>query len=194
MPVKKLISLSFLILTPFWAAAADNREVTITQQGKTTVLTEEENELVLKKEAFTIGFFNKAYGDEADFATAIAAFPEDEPLSRVHSGIAVEEVPYLAAGTGMSATDTGYTALFYNPEGHHYLYYQDEQHKRVQLVARKGDWLQLSWTVSAVNTDNEERTFAAAGLENLYLVIFTDADRNGYIDEGELRKLSIRFE
>ena len=190
--MKSFIAL-LLAALPLLSAAQNPNDVTITQNGKTILLKDGDNELVLKKAGFAIQFFCERYTDEAFNAVKIAAFTDKASLDKVSIGANSEEVPYLGPYTGIAGDQLGYSSIFLNNEGHHYLYYKDEEDRRATLIAEKDGLLNLEWKPHSFYLDEEDKEFADAGITTFYLVIFTDSNKDKKVDRGELKKVSITF-
>ncbi len=192
--MSKATILLALIGFPLMAFAGGKKEVTITQEGRTVLLKEVENEVTLKKMAFSIRFCNKRYTDDAPAATMIAAFTDKASLDKIKTGVTAKEVPFFAPGTGLAADATGYSSIFLDNEANHYLYYKDESDKRANLVADDKGMLTLEWMPHSFYLDGKDTEFADAGVNTVYLVMFTDYNRNGIVDKDELKKVTLTFE
>lgn len=162
-------------------------------QGEKKIALGDHESVKIKKEAFTIRFHSPRYSEDAGNALQVAVFENKTLLDKAHTGMPLSEVPYLSPGSGMAAEPEGYPYIILNPEGHHYLYYFDERDKRVDLAGQQGEWLTLDWTAEAFLVNGERRLFRDAGITDIYLVLFFDANHNRRIDEGELKKLSLTF-
>ncbi len=189
----KLFIIFLLATAPLWCNAQNPNRISIVQEGKTILLQEGDNELKLNKAPFSIQFFCKRYSDEAFNAIQIAAFTDKASLDKVAVGVNADEVPYLAPYTGIAADQLGYSSIFLNNEGHHYLYYKDEEDRRATLIAEKNGLLKLEWQPHSFYLEEEDKEFAESGITTFYLVIFTDSNKDKKVDKEELKKVSITF-
>lgn len=191
--MKKAATFLALICLPLMALSAGKKEITITQEGRTVLLQDEENKIMLKKAAFTIRFYNKRYTDDTPYATMISAFTDEASLGKVRVGVKTEDTPFFSPGTGLAADQTGYSAIFLDNEANHYLYYKDEKDKRADLVSDDKGILTLEWTPHSFYLKGKDTQFADAGISTVYFVMFTDNNRNGIVDKGELKKVTLTF-
>jgi hypothetical protein len=191
--MKKIMALVILILLPSMLLAHQEKYSCIYQKGKKIYLSEEYTQIELKRQAFTIRFYNSRYTDDRYYATRIAIFTDKTLLDKAQAGLKDSEVPYLAPYTGLAADSLGYSAIFLDGEAHHYLYYKDEQDRRVKLVSESQGVLELEWSPHSFYIDGQDKEFSEAGVDRMYMVIYSDRDLDGVIDQHELRKVAITF-
>lgn len=191
--MKNIQLLLLLIMLPAGVMATQEKYNSISQKRKRIYLNKEYTELELKREAFTIRFSNRRYTDDAHYATRIAVFTDKELLDKVMTGVNVNEVPYFAPYTGIAADSFGYSSIFMNNEGHHYLYYKEEQDKRANLVSESNGVLELEWSPHSFYLDEQDKDFATAGIDRFYIVIFSDRDLDNTVGFGELQKIAVTF-
>jgi len=86
-----------------------------------------------------------------------------------------------------------YDTIIISNTGHHYLTYENEKEKRVNLISRNQDILQLEWKISAAFYEEKDIPFSDLKLTALYLVIFIDNNLNDIIDNAELKIIKLVF-
>jgi hypothetical protein len=150
----------------------------------------ENSSIMLKKAPFSIRFFSKAYETESNrlYSAKIIVLQKED--SRISPG---ENIPAFAPGTGLAAYREGYESAEITNEGHHYLYYENENDKRVDLVSQKDDMLELDWKITAFSFEDKNFPVAALKQKALYFYIFIDRNLDEIIDEGELRAVKVLF-
>ncbi len=175
----------------------DKTSISIYQNGAEKVIVPGQTSVDLKRDPFSIRFFNRAYNGEAqEFnSTQVAALLSKEELAMVKSGIRTENVPFFAPGSGMAPASSGaYDLLIFNNYGHHYLFYENENSKRVLLLKDYGEYKKLEFSISTLLIKGEEMSVESNDLDEFYLVIFTDRNLNKTIEAEELYKLILKFE
>ncbi len=178
-------------------SARDKTSISIYQNGAEKVIAPGQTSVDLKRDPFSIRFFNKAYNGEAqEFnSTQVAALLSKEELAMVKSGIRTEDVSFFAPGSGMAPASSGaYDLLIFNNYGHHYLFYENENSKRVTFLEDHGDYKKLEFPINNLLVDNEEVAMENIALNEFYLVIFTDRNLNKVIETEELYKLTVKLE
>ncbi len=174
--------------------ANDSKEgVTISQQGVTHALLDENVDITLEKKKFEIRFMLRPYNEKENNVLRVAASATNEIFEKIHRGDKINDVEFFAPGTGMAADDGGYTSIFIDDKAHHYLYYSNEEDRRAKLIFRQNDLLLLEWQVSSFTMGRKESPFEKSGLQRFYLVIVNDINNNNTIDPGELNKVVITF-
>ena len=169
-------------------------DVAIVQDDKKQVLTETSETITLKNEPFKIQFYNKAYNPEEKrfYATQIAALDSKEALESLQTGLETGETSVFSPGTGMAPAQSGqYDDFIVNNYGHHYLFFENEERKRVQKTGIKEDLLLLEFSVNSVLKEGETFQLGEDDISTLHIAILTDRNLNKTIDEGELHKIII---
>ena len=102
---------------------------------------------------------------------------------------------YFEPGTGMAPGYNGkYDTLLVSGQSHHYLLYESESDRRVDLISKKANILELQWNISGVNfRQTKDLSFSEMKKSTLYFVIFLDRNLDDIIDEGELKVVTVNF-
>ena len=173
----------------------DIQSVSIFQNNKEVLINGEKGKIENKD--FAIRFFCKQYnGEKKEFFSArIVAFSEPEELARIHTGMSKSESICFGIGTGMAASKGGaYEELIFNNDACHYLLYEDKTSKRVDLIGREGDHLNLEFWVQTIIKDGKRFAMNELDATTFYLAIFIDRNLDEIIDEGELTKVTLLVE
>lgn len=153
--------------------------------------------ITVTPEKFSFQFYNKKYKPEkqAFYAIQLASFLDIKELEKVKIGQKTAEVPFLEPGSGMAPHASGqYEALFLNRFGHHYLFYQNADKRRLNLIKTQGEQLQLEFVIKTLSIDGKEEQISETDVNEFYVVIFIDRNLNKIIDERELSKLTIQLQ
>lgn len=154
--------------------------VFVYQNGKEIPISNYYQIVELEKEDFSIRFFGGLYAYDSYelYMTKIAAVPSKSHLKKIDDQININELPYFSAGSGLAAEETGYSALYVNDYGHHFLYYFNEEDRRVDLLSRNKNRLKMEFNIAKINVAGEDFDVKDAPLEELNLAVFiTDSLR-----------------
>jgi len=193
------VIISIILMLSFnWSLAQDNTQnsVTFTQGDNLYKINKDTDSIVLDRKPFSIKYFGKQYDDKNEkfYAAQIAVLENPKDLSLLKIGQKTENISYYEPGTGMAPDkDDFYTMVFITNEGHHYLMYENEKEKRVNLISKNKDILELEWKISGAFYDDKDVTFSELKISTLYFVIFIDNNLNDIIDAGELKTIKVRF-
>ncbi|MDQ2177855.1 ankyrin repeat domain-containing protein [Marinifilum sp. D714] len=169
--------------------------VYVFQNGTELPISTQSDTIEIDKSKFALRFYNKRFdlANEKFYATRIAAFYYVSRLPVVETGMAIDTIECFAPGTGMAtAKNGGYEALRFNSSAHHYLFYQNEKNKRVNLLGSLGDMLKLEFEIDSLNFMGYSTAMSEIKVSEFYLLLFTDRNQNQIVDQGECKKITIR--
>lgn len=166
------------------------------QDDEWTELSENEMELTVRKKAFDFQFLVEQYNADTKHFHAIqlAASKDKDSQYKANIGMNVNEVDFFSPGTGLSAgREEGYQHLFLNNDGHHYLFYESENNKRVNLVGKHDNLLRVNFGVNSFYIDGRTELIKDTEIDKIYLTILYDRNKNQIIEKNELRKVTLKF-
>ena len=152
--------------------------------------------IIINNSNFSLRFFAKPYNaDNKDFnAVQVASFINAKDLDLVNIGDKISEVKYFGLGTGMAPSHINkYESLYLTSEAHHYLMYDRDGDKRVNLLEDYGDYLKLEFEIKNLIYNDQEEKLSETSLLFFYLAILIDHNANGIVDSGELTKISVQL-
>ncbi len=168
--------------------------ITIYQNGIEVV--GRDNIFYMDTAAFSIHFYNKMYdADNNKFYAArlVAEYSEDQ-IPTIKPGLSINSIPCFMPGTGLAANASyGYTSLTMSSTAHHYLYYQDEEHKRVNKIGEKKGYSLFEFSTDSLNFWGEYESMQQTKVSQFYLALLIDRNLNGMVDEGEYQIITIRI-
>ena len=166
-------------------------------QGDSIYLVDKNTDsILLNREPFGLRYFCKQYDEKRKkyYAAQIAVLENSEDTTFLKIGQSTKEIPYFESGTGMApGTNEMYDTVFVTNTGHHYLTYENENEKRVFLISKSKDILELEWKISAAFYKEKDVQFSELKLSTLYFVVFIDNNLNGVIDKDELKIIKVKF-
>ncbi len=196
--------IAIIILLPLFTACKSLFITNSTQeplvyvcQGEQEIpVTEVQSVVNIGAGEISIRFFNQPYDTESGRFNAmrIAAILDVSQIPPIRSGMPVDSVPCFRPGTGMACARSGrYNALIFNPNAHHYLYYENEESKRLRCLGAVREQLKLEFTVDSLSIWRQTESLTQTSVDEFYLVFFNDKNLNKLIDDGEWGQLTIRI-
>lgn len=150
----------------------------------------------MKKIPFEFRFTTKPYNAKKQefYAAQIAGFTTSKAFKAVEVGMHVNDVEFLADGTGMATDTTGYYSEFnLNVPAHHYVFYDPKSSERTNLLETHKKHVKVSFPITHFNDNGMVYPLDQYPGKIVYFVIFMDYNLNKIIDNGELRKLEVEF-
>ena len=166
------------------------------QGDKAHPLLKENDTMTLDRDEFHIRYHAKKFDPNKKKPYALRIALMQHPDDKIHPGTNVETLDYFRLGTGMANSDN--TELIIADACNNYIFYQNENEKRADLLSQNGDDLLLdidvkSLYVSVSKLDSKSVALKDTEMRDLWFVIWYDADLNNKIDKGELKKVHLRF-
>ena len=164
------------------------------QDGKEILLSKNQS-ITINRDEFSIRFYNKKYNsDTREFYCAqIAAFLNLEDLKKIKVGEKKENLSCYKPASGMAAGRNGYEFLIFNKNAHHYLMYENQKNRRLNLLETKGLDNKFEFEIKGIISNKKKIEMSETQLSEFYLSILIDRNLNGIIDENELTKLTIKI-
>ena len=174
-----------------------NNNVKFIQGDSLFVVTALSDTIELERKPFSIRYLGKRYNAEQKkfYAASIAVLENIKDIGHLTVGMSTSKTTYLEPGSGMAAASDGYgDTLLVTATGHYYLFYETESEKRVNLISKKANILELEWNISGFDlSETTDRSFSRMKKSTLYFVIFFDRNSDEIIDEGELKVVTVNF-
>jgi hypothetical protein len=171
--------------------------ITIEQDGKRINITQNTTEINLDKMPFSLEFEVFPYNPEKEkwYAVQIAATANKDNLKYFKEGEIGDQNPFLSPGTGMASEEgKPYSSMVIRDDGNHYIYYENESHRRADLVEKKDNGkVRLKWNVNLFWVDDKEIEIAKSSFKEIYIMIFIDNNLNKIIEKGEYNLLKLKF-
>lgn len=192
-----LIGLFLTLVIRVEGQALISNDVTFIQGDSFYAVSAESDTIELERKPFSIRYFGKRYNpDQRQFyAASIAVLENTKDIGHLTVGISTSKTTYLEPGSGMAAASNGYgDTLLVTATGHYYLFYESESKKRVSLISKKANILELEWNILGFDmSETTDRSFRRMKKSTLYFVIFFDRNIDEIIDEGELKVVTVNF-
>ncbi len=170
----------------------DINTIYLFQNGIEKKLLNFEKAIEIKRKPFSLRFFNKAYdGKNKKFhSVQIAALLDKKELNEIRVGMKIDDATCFSPGSGLSADKDGYKTLYFGNFGHHYLFYENEQSKRLNLLKKRGEFLKLEFNINSFTLDGKKYSINDFELDSFYLALLNDVNLNGIIEINELTKIT----
>jgi hypothetical protein len=197
--VTKIILISITIFTtPFvdFGQKKINNSLTFIQGDSVHILNSGTTSITLERKPFSIRYFNKRYDSKRNhfYANQVAVLENPNDTLNLKVGQNTANTSYFQPGTGMApGTNIMYDTIVVTNTGHHHLTYENQNDKRVYLISKNKNILELEWKISAINYHEKDVQFADLKLSILYFVCFNDGNLNDVIDFGEMKIITVKF-
>lgn len=166
------------------------------QDNKTFHISKQSDSLVLERKPFSIYYYGKKYNSEKEefYSAQIAILDNAEDTLLLKSGKPTYEITFFEPGSGLAPYENGmYDTVFITNSGHHYLIYENENEKRVNLISQIENYNEFEWKIKAVHYQEKNISLSDITINTLYFVIFMDRNLNEIIDTNELKIVTIQF-
>lgn len=166
------------------------------QDNRTFLISKQSDSLVLERNPFSIHYYGKKYNSKKEkfYSAQIAILDNAEDTLLLKSGKPTYEIPFFEPGSGLAPYENGmYDTVFITNSGHHYLIYENENEKRVNLISQIENYNEFEWKIKAVHYQGKNISLSDITINTLYFVIFMDRNLNEIIDTNELKIVTIHF-
>ncbi len=173
-----------------------NQSIFIIQNGMERLVDDKHSEIEISKGRFSIEFYNKKYNAEKQefYAARLAVFYDTLMVPEISEGMSINAIKCFMPGTGMAANvNNEYSILMLNPNAHHYLYYENEQNKRMVLKEEERTVCRFSLSVDTLSLWQEPVSMHNMQMPHLYLALLIDRNLNGIVDKGEYTFVSVKI-
>ncbi len=174
-----------------------SNDVTFIQGDSTYVVNAFSDTIEMERKPFSIRYFGKRYNAEQKkfYAASIAVLGSLKDIGLLTVGMSTSKTAYFEPGSGFAAGNNGYDdTLLVTATGHYYLFYETETDKRVNLISKKANILELEWNISGFDlSETTDRSFSRMKKSTLYFAILFDRNLDEIIDEGELKVVTVNF-
>lgn len=194
--IKKTLSVIFFLISLLSFSQA-NSTLKFYQNDKLLPISKN-NEISLKKQAFSLTYFYKKYKDEpqAYYALQICFLKNKKELENFKIGTLVSEIQNFKEGSAFKYEKDGkYDTMVIGTQVHNYLYYANEKTHSVELLQNLRNDFEGRWTVNDFIDEETKIDGKLSKLKEkvLYMVVFKDENLNEIIDQGELLTYTLKF-
>lgn len=146
----------------------------------------------IRNKEFAMVFLQKAYNKKKEvFHTVQVNTTQNiDIFNSVAVGKNMVEIECFSPGSGLAMRDGNNPELMLVDYGHHYLYYENEDDRRLTKLGTKGDYYYLEWRLDPLQ-HNPDATKNDDGDIVIYVSIIIDRNKNKQIDDGELWKIQL---
>lgn len=166
-------------------------------QGNNRYISNNQNDiLIIERKPFTIRYFIKRYDvkKETFYAMHVAVLDNAQDTIGLYVGQKINEIEFFMPGTGLASSENGYyESIFITNKGNHYLFYQDENDNRSQLVSSLNNFLELDWHISSAIYQEQQYSIEMLKMQSLFFVFLKDNNLNEVVDTNELKIIEVKF-
>lgn len=144
-----------------------------------TIYSDKRSKVKLERKPFIISLPNKSVDD----VFQVCIWTDDSIFKKVQVGLATKDVSFYSPGSGMAAERNPHATIYVDDIAHNYLYSE----RLVKLATNRH-----GISISTLGLDGKD--YSVTEQEgSLYFVIFTDVNKNKFIDKGELEYFAFEF-
>lgn len=172
-------------------------EITISQNQTNKIITKENEPINLKKQPFTIQFQSKFHNSKKENFNGlkITIVKNEADLQVIEEGNPINLIPFFEEVSAVLPDSDGfYSSAVISDYVHHYLFYENDTNKSIQLISKKNEIGLFEWTVDRFYLDGKEFPIESLKENKLTFILLNDFNSNKIIDTDELRILRIQFD
>ena len=200
----KVILLSLGLFLVFYSNAEPRQNINdyiIFQSGEEQTVPVYQGVVTIKRDAFSIRFFNKKYNEKKNksYDVRLAGFLKKHEWGKIESGLEIEKSSFFQDGSAYAITQEGnYNGFFFSDEddylgGSHHLVYGHPDIKTASLLKKEGEYFKLEFKIESLFLKGKLVRIADTSLSEFYIVFLNDINLDGIADEDELTKVVIKF-
>lgn len=187
----------FFFVSSISFAQSFNNEIIFLQNEISKTISTENDEITLRKKAFKIQFQSKFYNSKRENFNGlkITVFKDDIYLPVIEEGMPINLIPFFEDLTMVVTDDNGfYSSIFINNYVHHYLFYESDTNRNIQLISKKNEIGLFEWKVDRFYLEGKEFPIESLKENKLTFILLNDFNSNKIIDADELRIVKVTFE
>lgn len=176
------------------SAQAQNK-VQIYQNEIALEISPKTKKVKIKKNSFAFRFYQKSYSEAEEYAIHLAAFSDKAEWKKLKAGTHKNQTTCFRTGSSRAGyNDKPYPSLLIENNSSHYLYYENENSKRLKLLDEKGAYLWLEFEVDKLEYEGKINLVAESQLSQIYIAVWIDRNLNETIDTEELYQFAIKLD
>lgn len=204
LPTKNLfyLMIKFLIFILFFVSnllSAQNfsNEITILQNGSHKIISTENERIHLKKQPFSIQFHSKFHNSKRENFNGlkVTIVKNEAELQVIEEGNPINLLPFFEEVSAVLPDSNGfYSVAVISNYVHHYLYYENDTNKNIQMLSKKNEIGLFEWNLSRFYCAGKEFPIERLKENELTFIFLNDFNGNKIIDADELRIVKVLFE
>lgn len=172
-------------------------EIIIVQNETSKTISTENKRIHLKKQPFTIQFYSKFHNSKKENFNGlkVTIVKNESDLQVIEEGNPINLIPFFEEVSAVVPDSDGfYSSAVISNYVHHYLFYENDTNKNIQLISKKNEIGWFEWNVSRFYLDGKEFPIESLKENKLTFIFLNDYNTNKIIDADELRILRIQFD
>ena len=172
-------------------------EITIIQNETNKIISKENDRINLKKKPFTIQFYSKFHNSKKENFNGlkVTIVKNEADLQVIEEGNPINLIPFFEEVSAVLPDSDGfYSAAVISDYVHHYLFYEDDTNKNIQMISKKNEIGLFGWNVDRFYSEGKEFPIESLKENKLTFIFLNDFNSNKIIDADELRIVRVQFE
>lgn len=195
--MKKIFIIIILFVSNLITAQNFANEITIVQNDINKTITKENERINLKKQPFTIQFQSKFHNSKKENFNGlkVTIVKNEADLQFIEEGNPINLIPFFEEVSAVFPDSDGfYSSAVISNYVHHYLFYENDTNKNIQLISKKNEIGWFEWNVDRFYLDGKEFPIESLKENKLTFIFMNDYNANKIIDADELRIVKVQFD
>lgn len=195
--MKKFFTIIILFVSNLITAQNFANEIIIVQNDINKIITKENELINLKKKPFTIQFQSKFHNSKRENFNGlkVTIVKNEADLQVIEEGNPINLIPFFEEVSAVLPDSDGfYSAAVISNYVHHYLFYENDGNKSIQLISKKDEIGLFEWYVDRFYLEGKEFPIESLKENKLTFILLNDFNSNKIIDADELRIVRIQFD
>ena len=196
--MKKIFSITILLFSTFSLYCQENfyDKITFVQWDIISQINKKTEIIFLERRPFSIRYHNKKYDSENSlfYSTRVAILSNPKDTITLQNEKNIDNIKFFEPGSGIApGFNNLYDTIYINNSGNHYLTYENEKDKSVNLLSENNEFHEFEWKIFAANFKNKNLQFNELKLSTLFFVFLNDKNLNKTLDNDELKIVVVKF-
>lgn len=161
--------------------------------------------IYLKKDSFSFIFYLYDYNDREDSPNTIGIHCSLNkkdfdllPGENDKEGYPKDSVPFFSLGSGIATEHSKpYKGIYINDFGQHYIMYSKlstRARRSIPLKEYENKLFKLKWNIPKIFLEKKEILISEINIPQIYIVTFSDINKNNIIEKGEFLRFTLSFQ
>ncbi len=195
--MRKFFTIIILFVSNLITAQNFANEIIIVQNDISKIITKENDRINLKKQPFTIQFQSKFHNSKRENFNGlkVTIVKNESDLPVIEEGNPINLIPFFEEVSAVLPDSDGfYSSAVISDYVHHYLFYENDTNKSIQLISKKNEIGLFEWTIDRFYLEEKEFPIESLKESKLTFILLNDFNSNKIIDADELRIVRVQFE
>lgn len=157
--MQKFLIIIILFVSNLISAQNFANEITNVQNTTSKIISKENDRIILQKRPFTIQFYSKFHNSKRENFNGlkVTIVKNEADLPVIEEGNLINLIPFFEeVSAALPDSDGFYSAAVINNYVHHYLFFEDDTNKNIQMISKKNEIGLFEWNVDRFYSEGKE--------------------------------------